>query len=102
MPKKRKVTVRKAKEILRLNFDQGFSNRAIAGSCKVSPTTVGEYLERASEAELDSAKLSTIDDESLSKILYPEKIEKEDLKQMPDMNNLHKELKKKGVTLQLL
>lgn len=102
MPKKRRVTVRKAKEIFRLNFDQRLSNRAIAGACNVSPTTVGEYLERASEAELDSAKLITIDDDSLSKILYPGKIEKKDLKQMPDMNKLHEELKKKGVTLQLL
>lgn len=102
MPKKRRVTVRKAKEILRLNYDKGLSNRAIAESCNVSPTTVSQYLERASGADLDSAKLLTMDDESLSKILYPEKIEKKVSKQMPDMKNLHKELKKKGVTLQLL
>jgi transposase len=102
MPKKRRVTVRKAKEMLRLNFDKGLSNRAIAGACNVSPTTVGEYLERASEAELDSAKLAVMNDDALSKILYSGKIEQNGLKQMPDMNTLHKELKKKGVTLQLL
>jgi transposase len=102
MAKKRRVTVRKAKEILRLNHDQGLSNRAIAGACNISPTTVSEYLEKASRADLDSAKLLTMDDESLGKILYPENIEKKGSKQMPDMAYLHKELKKKGVTLQLL
>jgi len=102
MPKKRRVTMRKAKEILRLNYDHGLSNRSIAGACNISPTTVSEYLDRASGANLDSEKISTMDNESLGKILYPEKIEKEVSKQMPDMNYLHKELKKKAVTLQLL
>ena len=49
MPKKRRVTMRKAKEILRLSYDQGLSNRAIAGACNISPTTVSEYLEKALE-----------------------------------------------------
>jgi len=102
MPKKRRVTMRKAKEILRLNYNHGLSKRAIAGACNISPTTASEYLDRASGANLDSEKLSTMDDESLGKILYPEKIEKEVSKQMPGMNYLHKELKKKAVTLQLL
>ena len=94
--------MRKAKEIIRLSYDQGLSNRAIAGACNISPTTVSEYLERAAEAGLDSDKLSKMDDESLGKILYPEKREKKVSKRMPDMNYLHNELKKKGVTLQLL
>ena len=46
--------MRKAKEILRLNYDQGLSNRSIAGACNISPTTVSEYLDRASGANLDS------------------------------------------------
>jgi transposase len=102
MPKKRRVSMRKAKEILRLHYEQGLSNRAIARACNISPTTVYEDLDRASRAKLDFATLSAMDDESLGRILYPEKAQRKSSKQMPDMAYLHKELKRKGVSLQLL
>ena len=92
--------MRKAKEILRLHYEQGFSNRAIARACNISPTTVNEYLNKV--AALEFSTVSAMDDESLGRILYPEKAQKGSSKQMPDMDYLHKELKRKGVTLQLL
>lgn len=92
--------MRKAKEILRLHYEQGFSNRAIARACNISPTTVNEYLNKV--AALDFSTVSAMDDESLGRILYPEKIQKSSSRQMPDMAYLHRELKRKGVTLQLL
>ena len=100
--KRRRVLMRKAKEIIRLNNEQGFSNRAIARACNISPATVSEYLDRASESNHDFATLCAMDDESLGRILYPEKAQMKSSKQMPDMDYLHKELKRKGVTLQLL
>jgi transposase len=100
--KKRRVSMGKAKEILRLSYEQKFSNRAISRACRISPTTVSEYLERASETNEDFAKLLDMDEESLGKLLYPKKESQESTKQMPDMNYLQKELKKKGVTIQLL
>ena len=39
MPQER-LTVRKIKEILRLKYEAGLSNRVIAGACKVSNSTV--------------------------------------------------------------
>ena len=42
-----RLTVRKIKEILRLKYEAKLSNRAIAGACNVSNSTVGEYLRRA-------------------------------------------------------
>ena len=42
-----RLTVRKIREILRLK-EAGLSNRAIARACKISNSTVGEYLRRAS------------------------------------------------------
>ena len=36
-----RLTVRKIKEILRLKYEANLSNRAIAGACKVSNSTVG-------------------------------------------------------------
>ena len=78
--KKRRVFMRKAKEILRLSYEQKFSNRAIGKACKISPTTVGEYLDRASKSNVDFSKLLDMDDETLGKILYPDKVSKESLK----------------------
>jgi IS30 family transposase len=49
MPQER-LTMRKIKEILRLKYEAGLSNRAIAGACNISNSTVGEYLRRAAAA----------------------------------------------------
>jgi hypothetical protein len=42
-----RLTMRKIREIIRLKYEAGLSDRAIAGACKVSNSTVGEYLRRA-------------------------------------------------------
>ena len=47
---KERLTVKKVKEILRLKYEAKLSNRVIAGACKVSNSTVGEYLKRAEAA----------------------------------------------------
>jgi len=101
--KRRKLSMRRIKEILRLYHEHKLSNRNIGRSCKISPTTVGEYIKTARLAEIDLKKVLELDDESIYSLLYPEKkIEESKIKQMPDMNYLNEELKKKGVTIQLL
>ena len=100
---KRKLSMRKIKEILRLHYERKLSNRNIGRACKASPTTVGEYIKLAKQADIDFNKILELDDKSIYLLLYPEKIIEENaIKQMPDMNYLNKELKKKGVTIQLL
>jgi|GEM_PF-2318755 len=42
-----RLTMRKIREILRLKHEAGLSDRAIAGACKISNSTVGEYLRLA-------------------------------------------------------
>ena len=42
--------MRKFKEVLRLKFDQGLSNRQIAKSCAISHVTVAKYLDLAKRA----------------------------------------------------
>ena len=49
MPKKR-LSMRKIKEILKLKFERGFSIRAIARSISASPSTVMDCLLRAEAA----------------------------------------------------
>ena len=43
----RRLSMRKTKEILRLKYELGLSNRQIARSCNVSRRTVAEYICRA-------------------------------------------------------
>ncbi len=49
MPKER-LSVVKIKEVLRLKFTAGLSNRQIAASCGASHSTIGQYLRRTQEA----------------------------------------------------
>jgi len=44
--------MRKIKEVLRLKWERGLSNRQIAAACGVSRPTVSEYLRRLAEAGL--------------------------------------------------
>jgi len=94
--------MRTAREILRLHFEHNLSSRAIARSCAVSPTTVGDYLERIKKSTLAWATIAALDDSSLKTLLYPEGRGTPSRKPLPDFDYLRLEMKKKGVTLQLL
>jgi transposase len=58
-----RLTLRKIREILRLKHEAGLSNRAIAGACKISNSTVGEYLRRAKVTGIDWPVAETDEDE---------------------------------------
>lgn len=98
-----RLTMRKIREILRLKYEAKLSNRAIAGACKVSNSTVGEYLKRAKAAGV-SWPMGDIEEEELYEQLFPKK--KRDPTQrvipLPDWEEIRKEKLRKGVTLQLL
>ena len=67
-----KLSMRKIKEVLRLKFELGFANRQIARSCKVSHSTVAEYLHRAEAAGLKSWPLPVdLDETELESRLFP-------------------------------
>ena len=63
--------MRKTKEVLRLKYDCGISERGIARSCRVSRSTVAEYLRRASAAGINWAEASTLTEAELEKRLFP-------------------------------
>lgn len=94
--------MRTVREILRLHFEHNLSQRAIARACSVSPTTVGDYLERVVESGMDWHAISALDDSSLKTLLYPNGGKSASRKPLPDFDHLRMEMKKKGVTLQLL
>jgi transposase len=103
MPQVR-LSVRKIREVIRLHFEAGLSNRAAARACQVSNSTVGEYLERAKKAGLSWPLPEGLSDQELCLRLYPEEsiTKTETERPMPDWDEVHRELSKRGVTLTLL
>ena len=99
----RRLSMRKIKEVLRLHQEIGLSERQIAKSCGISRSTVKEYLHRAQRAGLSWPLSPDLDDAQLENLLFPstQPIPIEN-RGMPPMDSLYQELKKKGVTLQLL
>jgi len=100
---KRRLSVRKFKEVLRLHYEKGFSTREIAKSLGIGRSTAHDYLYRAQRAGLNWPLSPELDETSLEYRLYPPTpCVAQERRQMPSMEYLHQELKKKGVTLQLL
>jgi transposase len=97
-----RLTLRKIREILRLQ-EAGLSNRAIARACKISNSTVGEYLRRAKVAGLHWPLPEGISEDELFQKLFPSSSrESTPERPLPDWKTVREELKKKGVTLKLL
>src|SRR6516165_3448499 len=46
----RRLSMRKIREVLRLRFELGLGQRAIARACSISQSTVHDYLKRAAAA----------------------------------------------------
>ena len=102
MPAKR-LSMRKIKEVLRLKWGNGMSNRRIAASSGIGRPTVSEYLRRAEEAGLSWPLPDDLDDARLERLLFPPVPDLPAQERgIPDWAHIHGELKHKGVTLFLL
>jgi hypothetical protein len=100
---KERLSMRKIKEVLRLHFEHHQSARQIARSCDIARSTVKEYLHRAQQAALPWPLPAEKDDAALENRLFPPvPLISPEKRQMPPMEYLHRERKRKGVTLQLL
>jgi hypothetical protein len=95
----RRMSMKNIKEILRLASDGNLSVRQIAKSCNCSPTTVSAVIERAKTADLtlDWPIINQMLEEMLETKLYPDENYRTE-RPLPDMNFIHTELKRKGVT----
>jgi transposase len=94
--------MRKIRDVLRLSAG-GMSKRKIAASLGLSPTAAGDCIRRARRAGLSWPLPEVMSDEALEARLYPppQSVAKEQRPQ-PDWPAIHRELKRPGVTLQLL
>ena len=101
MPQER-LPMRKIRDVLRLKAG-GSSKRKIAASLGISPTAVGECVRRARRACLSWPLPASLDDETLENRLYPPPaITSKNKRPQPDWPTIHRELKRPGVTLQLI
>ena len=99
-----RLSMRKITEVLRLKWTCGLSNRAIARSCRISHSTVSEYLVRAEQAGLTWPLPERLDEDGLYRLLFPEKVValSNSAKPLPDWEKVRKELKRRSVTRRLL
>ena len=63
--------MRKIKEVLRLKYDCGISDREISRSCSISRSTVADYLRRATAAGLTWNEASVLTQSQLEERLFP-------------------------------
>ena len=94
--------MRKNKEILRLKYELNLSTRQIAESLGISHSTVGDLVRRAKAAGLSWPLPEALDDAALQARLYPGNPVPARGRPEPDLESVHRELRRKGVTLQLL
>jgi transposase len=94
--------MRKIRDVLRLSAG-GMSKRKIAASLGVSPTAAGECIRRARRVGLGWPLPEEMTDEALESRLYPPPSSRaRDQRPLPDWAGVHRELRRPGVTLQLL
>jgi transposase len=94
--------MRKNREIIRLSCLGDLSQRQIAASCRVSPTTVSKVANAASAADLLRWPLPALTEVELRERLFGPAGAAVPSKPLPDLEELAKELSRRGVTMQLL
>jgi transposase len=103
---KKTLSMRHIHEILRLKHEKKLSVREIARSCGLPASTVGDYLKRAKAAALIWPLPEPLNDEELLERLMDSgrepAPEPTPPRPTPDWARVHQELRRKGVTLQLL
>jgi transposase len=97
-----RLSMRKIIEVLRLHHEGSLSHREIARAIHASPTTVGEILRRAKQCDVTWPLPATLSEAGLEAQLYPPAAPSSLARPEPDWPAMHRELRRKGVTLDLL
>lgn len=106
MNSKKRISMRKIREIMRLKYDAGLSNRQIAKSTCISSSTVSNYLRDAQAAKIDWEVAKNIGDKELEIAVFGQIMgDRNDFTRKyidPDWEYIFNELKRKNVTKILL
>jgi transposase len=101
---KPRLSVRKINEVLRLKHTCALSERQISQICKISRSTVADYLDRAEKAGVGWPLPEGLTDQELEQRLFPPQAPPSP-KPPPDFHDIYRELKahkKFNLTLDLL
>ena len=101
MPTNR-VTMRRIRETLRLYLQAALSYNEVGRALKISKSVVGKYVSLARAAGVDWELAQTLSDEDLEARLFRPAVPRSSHQLAPDFALVHQELKRAGVTLQLL
>jgi transposase len=96
-----RIAMRRIREVLRLKDECDLSYSQIARSLWISKGSVKNYLSAAEAAGLTHQEAATLDDAGLLVRLHPSRYLYRKFAE-PDFARVHRELKRKGVTLTLL
>jgi transposase len=100
---RKRLSMRKIKQVLRLKWKAGLGDRPIARACRMGRATVQEYLHRAEAAGLYWERVREMDEAEIEARLFPDSGKKRPDRRLPDWTKIREELgKKKSVTLRLL
>ena len=98
----KRLPMRKIRDAMRLRAS-GFSTRKIAASLGVSQSTANEYVKRVERSGLTWPLPDELTDADLERRLFhPAGGETRVVRLQPDWSGVHRELRRKGVTLSLL
>lgn len=99
----RGISMRMVREILRQYYELHLGKRQISRACGVAPSTVVQYIQKAEEKGLQWPLPVELDDAKLEAMLSERGGgNRPAARPLPAMDFIHHELRKKGVTLQLL
>jgi hypothetical protein len=101
MPRPRSV-MRKIREVLRLTFAEDLSRRLVGVAAGLPTTTVADYVARAQRAGLSWPLPEGMDDSQLEARLFVTAGPRVPNRPLPDWLQVHRELRRPHVTLQLL
>ena len=97
-----RLPMRKIREVLRLRWQLGLTVREAARSLGVSVGVVSKMGARATTAGLTWALVESVDDAVLEERLYGRAVALTAERARPDPIYIHTELRRPGVTLELL
>jgi len=97
-----RVLMSKIRQTLQLLATPGLSTRQVAAALNISKTTVSQIALYARDAGVDWPQANTLGDDERRARLYPPPRPRSSARREPDYAELHQELKRPGVTLQLL
>jgi transposase len=86
--------MRKVKEVLRLKYDCGLSERQIARSCQIARSTVADYLMKAKAAGMHWPEAANLSETQINERLFPvEPIPRSLQRPLPDCQYIYDQLR---------